>query len=370
MIKYWDYKRDYLKNKKKYLGVIDRTIKSGQLLFGKQLEDFEKIFLKKFNFKFGIGVGSGTEALYIALKTLNIKSGDEVITVANTAIPTISAIELCGAIPVFVDVGSDHLINVSNIKKKINIKTKAIVPVHLYGNTCDMESIIKIAKKNNLKIIEDCAQSLGSKFNNKFSGSFGDAGCFSFYPTKIMGSYGDAGFVVFKKKKDYIRAKKIRFYGIDLKKKSYFSLESGINSRLSEIQAAILNLKIKNIKKNIIKRQKIAKTFYQKLKKLNLDLPLNNSKTEHVYNSFTIMCDKRDKLKKFLTDKKIQTSINYKYPIHKMPTFKNYVCKMCDCLPNTELFAKKILCLPIYPELKMQEVNKIIKNVKFFMSMN
>jgi aminotransferase EvaB len=335
MIKYWDCKRDYYKNRTKYLKAIDKTIKSGQLLFGKQLLNFEKKFLKQFNFKFGIGVGSGTEALYIALKTLNIKSGDEVITVANTAIPTISAIELCGATPVFVDIGSDHLINGNNIKKKITSKTKAIVPVHLYGNACDMEVISKIAKKNNLKVIEDCAQSLGSKFNNKFTGSFGNAGCFSFYPTKIMGSYGDAGFIVFKKREDYLRAKKIRFYGIDTNK-----------------------------------RKKIAKIFYQNIKKTNLNLPSVNSKVEHVYNSFTIMHDKRDKLKKFLENRGIQTSINYKYPVHQMPTFKNYVCKMCNCLPITELFAKKILCLPIYPELKMKEVNKIIKNIKLFISMN
>ena len=197
MIKTWSYIEEYKDSRKKILKSIDHTLKSGKLFFGKQLEQFEKNFLKQYKFRFGFAVGSGTDALIISLKTLGIgnNNNDEVITVSNTAIPTIAAIRSAGAKAVFVDIGHDYLMNADKIEKYINKNTKAIIPVHLYGQACDMEKICKIAKKNNLKIIEDCAQAQGAKFNNKHVGSFGDFGCFSFYPTKILGAYGDGGFI-------------------------------------------------------------------------------------------------------------------------------------------------------------------------------
>ena len=195
MIKWWSYIEEYKDLRKKILQSIDKSLKSGQIFFGNELHKFEKQFVKKYNFRYGAGVGSGTEALYIALLALGIKPNDEIITVSNTAIPTVSAIRSVGAKPRFIDIGDDYLINVSKIEKKITKKTKAIIPVHLYGHACDMKKICKIAKKYKLKIIEDCAQAQGAKIENKYVGSFGDAGCFSFYPTKILGGYGDGGFI-------------------------------------------------------------------------------------------------------------------------------------------------------------------------------
>ena len=215
MIKAWSYTEEYKVLRKKILKSIDETLKSGQIFFGKELQKFEKQFIKENNLKYGVAVGSGTDALYIALLGLGIKQDDEIITVSNTAIPTVSAIKTCGAKARFVDIGSDYLINTNNIEKYISKNTKAIIPVHLYGQACDMEKICKIAKKYKLKIIEDCAQAQGAKFKNKYVGSFGDAGCFSFYPTKILGAYGDGGFISTNSINLYKKVKQIRFYGIE-----------------------------------------------------------------------------------------------------------------------------------------------------------
>ena len=197
MIKTWSYKEEYIKNRKTILKAIDKTLFSGNLFFGNQLKKFENSFIKQNKSRYGVAVGSGTDALIIALKALGIGKNfnDEVITVSNTAIPTASAIISAGAKPIFVDIGNDYLINTLKIKKAINKNTKAIIPVHLYGQACKMDEIMKIAKRYKLKIIEDCAQAQGAKFKNKLVGTFGDFGCFSFYPTKILGAYGDGGFV-------------------------------------------------------------------------------------------------------------------------------------------------------------------------------
>ena len=215
MINFWSYKNEYRKYRLRFNKFFDQTLKSGQIFFGPNLKNFEKEFIKKYKSKYGIAVGSGTDALLISLMAINIKNRDEVITASNTAIPTISAIVNSGARPILVDVKEDYLIDVDQIEKKITNKTKAIIPVHLYGKSCDMEKIIKISNKYKLSIIEDCAQSQGAKLNNKFVGTFGSLGCFSFYPTKILGGYGDGGFILTNDFKLFSKIKKIRFYGID-----------------------------------------------------------------------------------------------------------------------------------------------------------
>ena len=215
MISFWSYKKEYKKYRPKFNKFFDQTLKRGQIFFGPNLKNFEYEFIKKYNSKYGIAVGSGTDALLISLMSIKIKKGDEVITASNTAIPTISAIVNSGARPVLVDIKDDYLIDTEKIEKKITKKTKAIIPVHLYGKPCEMEKIIKISNKHKLSIIEDCAQSQGAKYNNKFVGTFGTLGCFSFYPTKILGGYGDGGFILTNNFRLYSAIKKIRFYGID-----------------------------------------------------------------------------------------------------------------------------------------------------------
>ena len=294
MINFWSYKSEYKRLNKKFLKSIDISLKRGNVFFGDELKKFEKNFLRKNRTKYGVAVGSGTEALIIALKSLNIGYGDEVITVSNTAIPTVSAIVNVGAIPRFVDTGQDYLMDYNKIQKLINSKTKAIIPVHLYGQSCNMNLINQIAKKNNLKVIEDCAQAQGAKFKSNFVGNFGDLGCFSFYPTKILGAYGDGGFITTKNIKLFQRIKRLRFYGIETTNKKnkffndYYAQENGINSRLDEIQSSILNVKLKYVNQNIIRRRKIAKYYINQLKETSLILPNENSKCRHVYHLFTV----------------------------------------------------------------------------------
>lgn len=369
MIKSWTYLDEFKKNKNQLSKKILNTINSGNIFFGNQLEILEKNFLKLYNFKYGSAVGSGTDALYISLKALEIGKGDEVITVSNTAIATVSAIVMSGAKPRFVDVGNDYLINTSLIEKKISKRTKAIICVHLYGQSCDMDKIINISKKYKLKIIEDCAQAQGAKYKNQYVGSFGDLSCFSFYPTKILGAYGDGGFIVTKNKKLFLKTRLMRFYGIDtINKKSffykkYYSNVHGINSRIDEIQCSILNTKIKKVQNFIKLREMIAKTYYQNLMDTDLILPIRNEFNKHVYHLFVVYHPKRDKILKLLNKNKIELSIQYPFPIHQMKGYKKYVFGNYK-LKNTEKFSKGVFSLPIYPDLKIQKVLKVIKILK------
>ena len=363
MIKFWSYEREYKKYKKSILNNIDKTINKGNVFFGEQIKQFEKNFIKKYKAKYGIAVGSGTDALLISLKTLNLKPGDEVITAANTAIPTISAIINAGGKPKLVDIGEDYLIDVKKIEKAITKKTKAIIPVHLYGQMCDMDTIQKIVKKNKIIIIEDCAQSQGAKFKNKFAGTYGKFGCFSFYPTKILGGYGDGGFILTNDFKSFKQIKRIRFYGIETIEKTkfknkYYSNENGVNSRLDEIQSSILNFKLKKIDAFIQKRKQIAKDYIFNLSSTDLKLPLANNNNDHVYHLFTVYHPKGNIIKKRLNKLKIQTRTIYPYPIHKMKAYSKII-KDKKNLKNSEKKSRGIFCLPLYPELKKQEINKV-----------
>ena len=368
MISFWSYKEEYKKYKNKYNELFNDTLKTGQIFFGNNLKNFENNFVKKYRSKFGIAVGSGTDALLISLMSLNIKKGDEVITAANTAIPTISAIVNSGAKPVLVDIDDDYLIDVSKIEKKITKKTRAIIPVHLYGQSCDMDNISMIAKKYKIKIIEDCAQAQGAKFKNKFVGTFGTFGCFSFYPTKVLGSYGDGGFILTNNIKNYSKIKKIRFYGIEtINKKNkyfnkYYSNINGVNSRLDEVSSKILNFKLGKIEKFISKRRIIADIYNRELKDTNLILPIKNKDKFDVFHLYTVYHKKRNEIIKMLLKKKIQTRIVYPYPIHKMKGYSNLFKNESNKI--SEIKSKGIFSLPLYPELSIQNVKKICKEVK------
>ena len=317
-----------------------------------------------------MGVSNGTDALFIALKCLNIGKDDEVITVSNTAIPTAAAIINTGASVKFADIGKDYLIDVNKITTLINKKTKAIIPVHLFGQTCDMDKILNIAKKYKLKVVEDCAQSTGAMYKGKKAGTLGDIGCHSFYPTKILGAYGDGGFLTTNNKKLYEKMHRFRFYGMDTLgttkkwKNKYYSIEHGTNSRLDEIQSSILNLKIKNINFFIKRRRSIAKKYFFGLKNLNIELPLVNKNNFHVYHIFEVAHKRRNKIIKKMKERNINLSIHYPYPIHKMKSYKNFIKKNSKYLYETEKKSKMIFSLPIYPSLKDSEIKAIINNLK------
>ena len=368
MIKFWSYKREYLKYKKQIIKSVTQSIDSGTIFFGNELKKFEKTFTKKYMSKYGVAVGSGTDALLISLKSIGIKNGDEVITAANTAIPTISAIVNAGAIPKLVDIDDNYLIDVNKIEKEINHKTKAIIPVHLYGQPCNMEKIIQLSKKYKIKIIEDCAQSQGAKYKNKFVGNFGDLGCFSFYPTKILGAYGDGGFIITSDYNLFKKIKRIRFYGIetvDTKNKffnKYYSNENGVNSRLDEIQSSILNFKLKKIDYFIKRRRELAKIYLKELSDTNLILPKEILNSQHVYHLFTVYHVKAKNIINQLKKKNIETRVIYPYPIHKMNAYSK-IRHNKKRLINSEIKSKGIFCLPLYPELKNQEVKAICKSL-------
>ena len=368
MINFWSYKDEYKKYRNKFNTFFDQTLKSGQIFFGPNLKNFEYKFLKKYKSKYGVAVGSGTDALLISLMSIDIKNGDEVITASNTAIPTISAIVNSGARPVLVDIKEDYLIDTDKIEKKITKKTKAIIPVHLYGKSCDMEKIIKISNKYKLSIIEDCAQSQGAKFNNQFVGTFGSFGCFSFYPTKILGGYGDGGFILTNNFKLYSNIKKIRFYGIDtIDKKNnfynkYYANINGLNSRLDEVNAKILDIKLRYIEHFIKRRREIANTYYKELKNTVLKLPPKTVDSYDVYHLFTVYHKKRDKIVKLLREQGIQTRIIYPYPINMMPAYKKFSDNRNFESSLTK--SKGIFSLPLYPELKTTDVLKICKVLK------
>ena len=359
----WSYLEDYQRNKKKILEITDRVFSSGNLILSNEVINFENNFSNFTNNNFGVGVNSGTDALQIALMSIGIKKDDEVITVSNTAVPTVSAIVSCNAKPIFIDINeNDFLMNASLIEQKITKKTKAIIPVNLYGQSANYELINKISKKNNLKVIEDCAQSAGALYKNKPSGSLGDLGAFSFYPTKNLGGYGDGGMIVTKNKKLYLNCKKLRKYGMN---KSYYADIHGINSRLDEVQAAILNFQLTKLKSNIIKRRRIAKIYNENLKTPFLELPIENKNNFHSYYVYVVKHPQRKKIMHYLKDNDIFCNISYPYPIHSMKGY-SYLNKKISDLPITNKLSKQIFSLPMYPELDTIKLEKVINTLNKF----
>ena len=303
MIKVWDYLKEYELLRDDILAAVDDVFKKGTLIFGPKLDEFEEKFSSYHDSKYGIGVGNCTDAITIALKAFDIGVGDEVLTTSNTAVPTVTAIVNTGASVKFVDINKYSLMEVSKIENFINKKTKAIVPVHLYGQMCEMDEIMKIAKKHNLKIIEDCAQSHGATYKNKKAGSIGDVGCFSFYPTKIFGAYGDGGFITTNDEKIYDRMKRIRFLGMEKKKMSsghwngkYYAIEHGTNSRLDEVHAAIMLKKLPYLDEWINRRREIANRYNKELKDFDIELPIEHPDNKHAYYIYVVAHPERERI--------------------------------------------------------------------------
>ena len=371
MIKVWDYSKEYELLRDDILGAVDDVFKNGPLIFGPRLEEFEAKFTKYHECKFGIGVGNCTDAITIALKAMDIGIGDEVITTSNTAVPTVTAIVNAGSSVKFVDINEFSLMDVSKIEEQITKKTKAIIPVHMYGQMCDMDEIMKISKKYNLRVIEDCAQSHGATYKNKKAGSIGDMGCYSFYPTKIFGAYGDGGFITTNNDTFYDRMRRIRFLGMEKKKMSsghwngkYYAVEHGTNSRLDEVHAAIMLKKLPYLSEWITKRRAIADKYKKELSGLNLRLPQEHPDNKHAYYIYVVAHPNRDEIMKNLEKKDIYLNISYPWPIHIMDAYKHFVTNPCTHLKKTEEDAKQIFSLPMYPTLTDEEQNIVIREIK------
>ena len=359
-INVWSYLEEYSEYDKDILQEVSKTFKSGRLIFGNNLIKFENNFSKWVGVNYGTGVGNGTDAIKIALLALGIGRGDEIITVSNTAVPTVSAIAETGASPVFCDVEDDSY-NISSdmIEGLITKKTKAIVCVHLYGHPAEILKIKKLCKKNKIYLIEDCAQSHGAKFRDNMTGSFGDLSAFSFYPTKILGGFGDGGMILTNNKQLDKKAKMLRFYGME---SQYFSeIPNGVNSRLDEVHAAILDFKLKRLNKDIISRRKIAHVYNKEFSGTDLVLPVEKKGYYHSYYLYVVRHKNRDKIIEKLKKENINLNISYPFPIHTMPPFRKY--KRSN-MKNTNNFSKEIFSLPMYPSLSMPQVDRVVSSIK------
>jgi dTDP-4-amino-4,6-dideoxygalactose transaminase len=363
MIKNWQYLKEYEENKKEILAAVDEVFSSGWLILGSKVKAFEEAFSKYVGMSYGVGVNSGTDAIFLALKALDIKENDEVITVSNTAVPTVSAIRATGARPVFVDVLKDtYLMDTSKIEEKITNKTKCILPVHLYGQAVNMDEVASLCKNKDIYIVEDCAQSHGAKYKDKMAGTYSHISAFSFYPTKVLGAYGDAGMCLTSDEALAKKIKMLRMYGMD---KEYYSEFDGYNSRLDEVQAAILLVKMKVLDSQIKHRQEVAKRYDEGLKGLDIKLPAIKENTTHSYYLYVIQTDKRDELRAYLKEKGIEARIHFPYPIHLMRGYEDLGYKEGD-LPNTEYLAKHILSLPMHQTISFEEADTVINEINNF----
>tara|TARA_B100000767_G_C19731499_1_gene521900 strand:- start:117 stop:1250 length:1134 start_codon:yes stop_codon:yes gene_type:complete len=369
-VPYIDFGRQYKRQENSHLKNFKNIMLNGDFVLREEVTKFEKKIAKYLNVKYVVTVNSCTDALLLTLGSLNIKRDSEIISVAHTYVATLSAIKHIGAKPIMADISSDFNIDPNSIEKLITKKTKAILPVHLYGHSCDMKKIMQIAKKYNLLVIEDGAQSFGAKYKNKFVGTFGKAGCFSLHPLKSLGAAGDGGFIVTNDKLLYEKLYRLRNHGQGKRKngrflKSRYDIDYfGFCSRLDNLQAAIVNTKMKILDQNIKKRNSIASIYNKKLKGLPLVLPkINNIKDyRDVYNSYVIRTKKQFKLFKYLREKKIEALINWPKPLYKHKGLK--LGKIY--LKNTEKICSEIISLPIFPEIKNKEIDYIVSTIKRF----
>lgn len=343
---------------------FERTLESGWFIMGKELEKFEEQYAHFNNSKYCIGVANGLDALILSLKALNIGPGDEIIVPSNTYIATWLAVSYVGALPVPVEPRKDTFnINPELIEEHIGHKTKAIIPVHLYGQACQMDEIIQIAQKHNLFVIEDNAQSQGATYNGKMCGAWGDCNATSFYPGKNLGALGDAGAITTDYSNLDEKIRVLRNYGSKVK---YFNEIKGLNSRLDELQAALLKVKLKNLNKHNTARQAIANHYLDLLSNIQaISLPVTTSKATHVYHQFVIQTNKRDELQHSLKQKGIGTLIHYPVPPHRQQAYAELGYKKGQ-FPIAEHMADCCLSLPIYPGLTTTEVDYICHAIKEF----
>lgn len=352
-------KEQYKSIREEIAKAIERVMSSGQFILGEEVGLFEKECVGYCNVKYGVGVNSGTDALFLACLTCGIGRGDEVITTPNTYIATALGISMTGARPVFVDIDErTYNIDPSKIERVITKKTKAILPVHLYGHCADMDPILKIARRYKLKVIEDCAQAHGALYKGRKVGSFGDAGCFSFYPTKNLGAFGDGGMVVTNSKEIHRQLLLLRDYG---RKSRYRHIIKGYNSRLDTLQAAILRVKLKYLDSWNNKRRWAAQLYSELFKEADLEiiLPFEADYARHIYHLYIVRIKNRSRVIKRLSERGVRTLIHYPIPIHLQKAFKDLGYKRGD-FPITEKVCREVLSLPMYPELTEREIRYVV----------
>ncbi|GAA4421150.1 DegT/DnrJ/EryC1/StrS family aminotransferase [Actinokineospora soli] len=358
----WDYTREYEAERKDILDAVETVFSSGRLVLGPSVASFETEFAAYHGVAHCVGVDNGTNALRLALQALGVGPGDEVITVSNTAAPTVLAIDAVGATPVFVDVHPDtYLMDVSQVAAAITPRTRCLLPVHLYGQCVDLAPLQALADKHGLHLLEDCAQAHGARHHGTIAGSTGHAAAFSFYPTKVLGAYGDGGATITNDPAVDANLRRHRYYGME---KTYYVVETpGHNCRLDEVQAEILRRKLTRLDEYITARQSVAARYADALADTDLILPTTAPNNTHVYYVYVVRHPRRDHILEALKAHDIHLNISYPWPVHTMTGFAHLGYRE-GSLPTTEAAAKEIFSLPMYPSLPTDVQDRVIEALR------
>jgi dTDP-4-amino-4,6-dideoxygalactose transaminase len=358
-----DPRSQYLAHRAAIDAAVHRVLENGRYILGDEVTSFEREFAAYVGVAHGVGVASGTDAIELALRACGICPGDEVITSAHTAVATVVAIERAGATPVLVDIEPESfLMDPVHVAAAITSRTRAIVPVHLYGQPADLPRLRELAQRHRLSLIEDCAQAHGASYDGRRVGAWGDAGCFSFYPTKNLGAIGDGGMVVTNDEKLAARIRSLREYGW---RKRFLSEEAGVNSRLDELQAAILRVKLPCLDADNSRRCELAQRYINALDDV-IRVPRVKEARTHVFHLFAIRTNQRDELQGHLTRSRIGTTVHYPLPIHLQPAYRGRLGDK-GSFPAAEHAAREVLSLPLYPELSQAQAETVVQAVRQFL---
>lgn len=360
-----DLRAQYHAHREEIDAAILDVVESGRFVLGPNVRALEEEIAEYVGCQHGVGVASGTDALRLALAALGIGPGDEVITTPFTFVATASTISRAGAVPVFVDIDARTFNLVpGQVEKAITRKTKAIMPVHLFGQPAEMGPIMEIARRHGLKVIEDAAQAIGAEENGQRVGSFGDVGCFSFYPTKNLGAYGDGGMVTTN---DPDLAEKIDVLRRQGSKRKYHNEMLGFNSRLDEIQAALLRVKFQYLEDWTAERRRVARRYSELLAPTEVETPYERPNVRHVYHQYTVRAPRRDELRAYLQEQGIGTMIYYPVPLHRLELYTGLDYPV-DGLPASETAAQQVLSLPMYPELTDEQIQTVTDGIVEFLA--
>ncbi|WP_037671831.1 DegT/DnrJ/EryC1/StrS aminotransferase family protein [Streptomyces griseus] len=365
-INVWDYLPEYEKERQDILDAVETVFSSGQLVLGESVRSFEREFAKRHGISHCVGVDNGTNAVKLGLQALGVGPGDEVITVSNTAAPTVVAIDSTGATPVFVDVHEDSfLMNTDAVADAITPRTKCLLPVHLYGQCVDMDALGELARRHGLTVLEDCAQAHGATRNGRPAGTMGDAAAFSFYPTKVLGTYGDGGAVLTSDERVNQSLRRLRYYGME---ERYYVVQTPChNSRLDEVHAEILRRKLRRLDAYVAARRAVADRYAEGLRDTGLVLPQPTTGNDHVYYVYVVRHPRRDEILDALKAQDIVLNISYPWPVHTMTGFA-HLGYAEGALPVTEALAKEIFSLPMYPSLPVEVQEKVISALREVLS--
>lgn len=360
-----DLKRQYATIKDEIDNAVHKVLEKTQFILGEDVKNFEADIAEYCGSRHAVGVASGTDALLLALRACGVGPGDEVLIPDFTFFATAGVVSRLGATPVFIDIDPDtYNMDPNLIEKRITKKSKAIIPVHLFGQCADMDPLLEICKKHEIRVVEDAAQAIGAEYKGRKAGTIGDLGCFSFFPSKNLGGAGDGGMVITDDQHLAETVRKLRVHGATQK---YFHPMVGYNSRLDTLQAAILNVKLRYLDQWSDKRKEKASFYDNSFQNLDIDTPKVESFNRHIYNQYTIAVKRRDELKEHLSKNQISSSIYYPLPLHLQECYQDLGHKEGD-FPISEQRSKEVISLPVFPEITHEEQEFVVKTIKGFYS--